>query len=76
MTVAVAGWTTNKNGSCGSWHWAAGMPGGPFGVTLGSQGWLRQPFTATTGVLPQCTRGDFICVEMASLGPQPAAPLR
>jgi hypothetical protein len=50
------------------------MAGGPFGITLGSQGWVRQPFTATTAVLPQCGRGDFICVEMASLGPFPPPP--
>ena len=67
------GWTTSVNGSCDSWRWTEGMEGGPFGVTLGSSGYDRQPFTATTGVLP-CGRGDYICVEMARLGPWPPPP--
>ena len=68
------GWITNVNGTCGSWRWKNGMAGGPFGITLGSQGYPRQPFTATTGVVGQCVRGDFICVEMADLGPFPPPP--
>ena len=70
------GWTTLKNRTCDSWRWSLRMQGGPYGVSLGSQGWEHEPFTATAGIdtgLP-CSNGGWICVEMASLGPFPPPP--
>ena len=67
------GWETLPNRTCDSWRWSVGMPGGPFGSSVGSQGWEPQPFTATAGEPPNdplhCVSGDFVCVEMASPPP-------
>jgi len=64
-------WVTLPNRTCNDWRWTIGMSGGPFGVSLGSQGWVRQGFWATAGVPPAvaepCGHGDFICVEMAAV---------
>ena len=68
----VKGWVTAPNSTCNSWRWTSGMPGGPYGVTLGSQGYPREPFTG--GGSYRCSRSDFICVEMGSLGPWPPPP--
>ena len=63
------GWITLTNRTCDSFRWTIGMPGGPFGKGIGSQGWQPQGFTACDALectAYPCDSGDFICVEMAS----------